>query len=170
MAHVLVCGSGVVGLTAALLLAAGGCWIDPLASLPPSIEDRSPRPGDERLRWVNARRPVIESAYAQAAAEHPGVDVQRGARVRSPLVDLDRGVPHVRGVVLDDGAEIGADLVVDAMGRRSKLVEWLADLGATAPPVESEDSGFACYTGYLRGPDVPAAMGPRSVRWSRSRS
>ncbi len=60
------------------LVAAGCAVMDPVAWLPPSIEDQSPRPGDERFWFVTGRRPVVESLFAAAAEETPGVEVRRG--------------------------------------------------------------------------------------------
>ncbi len=57
-----------------------------------------------------------------------------------------------------DGDELHADLVVDAMGRRSKLVEWLQALGSPEIPITSEDSGFVYYTRYFTGPEPPAVV------------
>ena len=68
------------------LLEAGGTWVDPIASAPPFITDGSPRPDDDKFRFVNARRPVMEAAFAKAAAEHEGVTVRRGVRAAG-LVD-----------------------------------------------------------------------------------
>ena len=44
------------------LLGAGCVWVDYLddASLPPTVTDRTPRPGDAALRFVTGRRPVLE--------------------------------------------------------------------------------------------------------------
>ena len=53
-----------------------------------------------------------------------------------------------------------ADLVIDAMGRRSKLADWLQAIGGRPPHVESEDSGFVYYTRYFKGPEPPATLGP----------
>jgi hypothetical protein len=45
------------GITDALL--AVGCpWVEPLAWMPPFIEDRSPRADDDRFRFVTGRRPT----------------------------------------------------------------------------------------------------------------
>ena len=41
-----------------------------------------------------------------------------------------------------EGEEISADLIVDAMGRSSKLPNWLEAIGARRPIEEAEDSGF----------------------------
>ncbi len=49
---------------------------------------------------------------------------------------------------------------VDAMGRRSKLVEWLQELGSPEIPITSEDSGFVYYTRYFTGPEAPVMYGP----------
>jgi 2-polyprenyl-6-methoxyphenol hydroxylase-like FAD-dependent oxidoreductase len=49
--------------------------------------------------------------------------------------------------------KLDADLVIDAMGRRSSLPAWLADLGARPLAEDAEDSGFACYTRYFRSAD-----------------
>ena len=72
------------------------------------------------------------------------------------------GVPHVTGVVTDDGDEVRADLVVDASGRRSALPGWLAALGARPPYEELEDCGFIYYGRHFRSPDgsLPFALGP----------
>jgi 2-polyprenyl-6-methoxyphenol hydroxylase-like FAD-dependent oxidoreductase len=135
-------------------LAAAGCpWVDYLQAMPPSITDRSPRPGDDRLRFVTGRRPVTESVVAAAAEETPGLTVRRGVRVSALLPGPPAlpGVPHVRGVRAATGEEIPADLVVDATGRRTRSGDWLADLSARAPEVDREDSGFVYYTRYFTG-------------------
>ena len=144
-------------------LVSHGCrWIDPLADLPPGIVDRTPRADDDRLRFITGRRPVIELAFAQAADEHPGVRVRRGeravgVRAGSPVLGDS---PHIDGVRLDTAEVLDADLVVDAMGRRSKLAGWLVELGATPPSVRSEDSGFVYHSRYFAGSELPATIGP----------
>ena len=60
------------------------------------------------------------------------------------------GIPHVTGVRTTEGEEVSADLVVDAMGRRSKLPNWLEAIGARRPIEEAEDSGFIYYTRFFR--------------------
>jgi 2-polyprenyl-6-methoxyphenol hydroxylase-like FAD-dependent oxidoreductase len=147
------------------LVDAGLTWWAPLDSLPPSIGDREPRPGDERFRFVTGRRPVFEAVFAHAAEETPGVTIRRGVGVdglltRPPVAD---GAPHIAGVRTSVGDELAADLVVDAMGRRSPLVDWLGALGATAPEVVSEDQGFVYYTRYFTGTGVPPMVGPPLV-------
>lgn len=145
-------------------LADGGCgWVDYLESLPPSIEDRTPRPGDDRLRFVTGRRPVAEAVVAAAAEEHPRLSVRRGVRVVGLVAGPAAlpGVPHVAGVRTGSGAEVRADLVVDATGRRSPSADWLTELGAHPARVESQTSGFVYYTRYFAGPEQPRRIGPQ---------
>jgi 2-polyprenyl-6-methoxyphenol hydroxylase-like FAD-dependent oxidoreductase len=145
-------------------LADGGCArVDYLESLPPSIEDRAPRPGDERFRFVTGRRPVTEAVVAVAAAEHPRLSVRRGVRVAGLVAGSAplRGVPHVTGVRTDGGEELAADLVVDATGRRSPSADWLAELGARPAQSQSQTSGFVYYTRYFTGPEQPRRLGPQ---------
>ena len=61
------------------LQAAGGLRFDLLGVMPPSIEDRTPRDGDERFRTVTARRPVLEQTPRLAA------DAEAGIEHRPPL-------------------------------------------------------------------------------------
>jgi 2-polyprenyl-6-methoxyphenol hydroxylase-like FAD-dependent oxidoreductase len=148
------------GMTDALL-DAGCVWVDPIASLPRFITDRGPRPGDDRFRYVTGRRPVVEAVFARAADQHPNVTVRRGVAVGLGTgTSALTGVPHADAVRLATGEELVCDLVVDAMGRRTKLAEWLDELGARPPHVESEDSGFVYYTRYFKGPEQPAMIGP----------
>ena len=144
------------------LLAAGCVWVDPLATLPPTMSDREPRPGDDRLRFVTGRRPVVESVVAAAAGEEPRVTVRRGVRVAGllPGPSVAPGVPHAAGVRLSSGEELRADLVIDATGRRTPVLDWLDELGARPPQVASEDRGFAYYTRYFTGPERPRRRGP----------
>jgi 2-polyprenyl-6-methoxyphenol hydroxylase-like FAD-dependent oxidoreductase len=142
------------------LLDAGCVSVNPLAELPPTFPDRTPRPGDDRFRLVTGRRPVVEAVVAQAATRQPGVTIRRGVGVRGLLANLDRAVPHVQGVFLDGGEELRADLVVDATGRHTRLSGWLAPLTSMRPTVEAEDSGFIYYTRYFTGPEPPALRGP----------
>lgn len=145
------------------LLAAGAAVVDPMRRLPPSIEDQSPRPGDDRLTTITGRRVLLELLLARAAEEQPGLDVRRGVAVRELITRSLDGTPHEAGVLTEDGAPIETDLVIDAMGRRSQLPNWLRDAGATPCYEESNDSGFIYYTRVFRpsnGGGVPRLMAP----------
>jgi 2-polyprenyl-6-methoxyphenol hydroxylase-like FAD-dependent oxidoreductase len=131
-----------------------------LDSLPPGITDRDPRPGDERLQGISGRRPVVEAVFAAAAEVEPGVTVRRGVRAvglvnGDPVLPSRPGIPHVVGVRTDDGGQLRADLVVDAMGRRTPSAHWLEWLGARPAPVTGGQSGFVYYSRYFAGADLP---------------
>jgi 2-polyprenyl-6-methoxyphenol hydroxylase-like FAD-dependent oxidoreductase len=145
------------------LLAAGAARIDPLQRLPPNVTDRSPRPGDDRLTTITARRPVVEHVFARAAEAEPRVEVRRGTAVTGLTSRDANGAPHVTGVRTESGEEIAADLVVDAGGRRSALGRWLEEAGATPFEEEAEDSGFIYYSRFFgpsNGGGMPAPRAP----------
>jgi len=155
-----ICDAELPGLTDRLRQA-GCAEVDYLATPPPGL-DRTPQPGDDRFGMVTGRRPVVESVLARLAEEEPGVTVRRGVRMAGllPGTSAIPGVPHAGGVVTVSGEELPADLVVDAMGRRTPSAAWLAGLGAPAPAEESEDRGFAYYSRYFAGPARPQLIGP----------
>jgi 2-polyprenyl-6-methoxyphenol hydroxylase-like FAD-dependent oxidoreductase len=137
------------------LLDAGATTFDMLALMPPFVEDRTPRDADERFVTVTGRRPVIEYAVAAAAKD---LDIRRGVPVTGLVTGpaAARGVPNVTGVRTGDGEQLAADLIIDAMGRRSGLPGWLADLRAQPVAEEAEVSGFTYYTRYFRSPNGTA--------------
>lgn len=144
------------------LLAAGCVWEEPLASMPPFITDRTPRPNDDEFRFVTGRRPVVEAVIAARAADHPGVTVRRGVRVAGLLAGASTGgdVLPVRGVRTSAGEDLSADLVVDAMGRKTSSADWLVAAGGRPPHSESQECGFAYYTRYFTGAEAPQKRGP----------
>ncbi|MDQ3735721.1 MAG: FAD-dependent oxidoreductase [Actinomycetota bacterium] len=144
------------------LLSAGGVWVNPLHPLPRTILDQSSGPGDERFRCVTGRRPMVESVFAAAAADQPGLSIRRGERVVGLIAGAAAipGTPGVAGVRTETGEELRADLVVDAMGRRTPAADWLAELGARRPAIEAEDSGFTYYSVFFTGPSCPQRRGP----------
>jgi 2-polyprenyl-6-methoxyphenol hydroxylase-like FAD-dependent oxidoreductase len=155
-----VCDEELPGMTERLL-AAGCVWVDYLSKTPPTVTNWEPQPGDEEFRYVTGRRPVIESVFAAAAEEQPGITIRRGTKVRELRTGRSAvpGVPHVVGVRTADGEELDADLVVDAMGRRSPTADLLAAIGAREPVAEAEDSGFVYYTRYFTGSERPSLRG-----------
>lgn len=119
---------------------------------------RAPEPAAEPdpryATLTTSRRPVLELAFARAAARTPRVEVRRGAVVESlvPGAEVVHGVPHVVGVRLADGEVLRADLVVDVSGRRSAIGQMLVDdLGAREMPTLSTEAGFVYTTRYYRG-------------------
>lgn len=149
------------GLTSRLV-DAGCAWIDPLADMPSAIADRSVRGGDHMFRFVTGRRPVVEAALTQYAQAQPGVTFRRGVTVTGliPGRFTVGGSPSVVGVRTADGEEIPADLVVDALGRRTPSRKWLAGIGARPPIVESLERGFTYYTRYFTGLVRPELRAP----------
>jgi 2-polyprenyl-6-methoxyphenol hydroxylase-like FAD-dependent oxidoreductase len=132
------------------LLRVGCVTFDALATMPPSVTDRTARAGDERFITITGRRPAIEYAFASVAERL--VPVRRGVSVEALLTgpSAAKGTPHVTGVRTIDGEEISGDLVIDAMGRHSKLPKWLEAIESRPPIEEAEISGFIYYTRYFR--------------------
>jgi len=144
------------------LLRAGCILVDYLdsRSLPPAITDRAPRPGDEALRFVTGRRPVVEAVIAAMAEATPNVEIRRGTKVSELITGSSElpGVPHIAGVRTTSGEEIRADLVIDAMGRRSPSPEWILNVGGRSPIEEGEDCNFVYFSRYFSGPQQPRRM------------
>ena len=136
--------------------------VDHIRRLAAVIPGLTPRPEDDRLVTLTARRPTVEQIFGAAADEEPRLDVRRGVSVERLVTGAGNGVPHVTGVRLEGGGELTADLVVDAMGRRSVLPKWLEQIGAAPVDEEAEDSGFIYYTRFFESAngDVPAPIGP----------
>ena len=119
-------------------------------------------PADDELRMLGVRRPLIEWALWRAVVAEPRVTIRSGVRVDGVRMDRGRTV-----AVAVDGADLDADVVVDALGRRSPALEWLAAAGITEEPVESSDCGVTYYCRYYRqrpGFDLPDGPWPVSPR------
>jgi 2-polyprenyl-6-methoxyphenol hydroxylase-like FAD-dependent oxidoreductase len=144
------------------LVAAGAKRMDVLGLAPPTLAEAGPRDGDERFVTYTARRPVFEQVLGRAAENEPGLQVRRGSAVRELTVQARDDLPHVSGVRLDSGEALQADLVVDAMGRRSQLPRWCSEANVGPLQEESEDSGFIYYGRFFRSADgtTPQPFGP----------
>ncbi len=115
--------------------------------LPPDMDDRAPRPGDDELVLWCCRRLTIEWVLRTVVADEPGVTWQRGVGVERLVADGT----DVRGVALDDGTEFEADLVVVGGGRNSPIMDWIADLGGDVRPTEEQsDAGIVYLSRFYR--------------------
>jgi len=81
---------------------------------------------------------------------HRGVDLRTGTGVEAVLTDGSNGTGRITGLRLDDGNELGADLVVVGIGVIPN-VEWLEGSGLTL------DDGVVCDETCLAAPGVVAA-------------
>ncbi len=145
----------------------GGLNVNALDVYQPPGNSEASRPelaGDRRFDMLAGRRTTLEWVVAASVEAEPLATVRRGVAVRGLLAgpEIVAGTPHVAGVRLEDGEEIPADLVVDATGRNSPTLRWLAELGGRAPIEASEDSGFAYYGRFYRSADgsVPEFRAP----------
>jgi 2-polyprenyl-6-methoxyphenol hydroxylase-like FAD-dependent oxidoreductase len=134
----------------AALRASGAKQIEWSRMLPPTIEDRSPRPGDDRLVTLTARRPTLEHALAVAADAQEGLTVRRGVAAARLEVREGDGALHVAGVWTGDGELLSADLVVDSTGRASRMPAMLRDAGGPPVHADAEDAGFVYYSRFFR--------------------
>ena len=144
------------------LAAAGAKRLDWPRMMPPTITDREPRPGDERLVTLTARRTTLEQLFARAAAGQEGLDVRRGVTAAALEGEAGGGRLHVTGVRTDAGELLEADLVVDATGRRSRLPALVREAGGPDVEEQAEDTGFIYYTRFFRSADgtTPQVRGP----------
>ena len=110
---------------------------------------------------TTCRRPVLEHAFHSAAGATPLVEVRHGVTVAGLVAgpSVIEGVPHVVGVTTDAGDTITADVVLDASGRRTRVGELIAELGAPAPAEAAEELGFVYNTQFYRGDALPELRG-----------
>lgn len=123
--------------------------------LPPTVEDRRPEPGDEELTLFACRRITFEWVLRRAVLARPGVEWRCGAEVVGLVAGRDAasGLPRVAGARVrgEAGDESwDADVVVDAGGRRSRIVPWLAAIGAGPVEEESEECGIFYSSRFYR--------------------
>jgi hypothetical protein len=136
----------------------------PLATqMPPTLTDRSPRPGDARLTLLLTRRSTVDWVLLRAVCAEPRVAPHGGTRVQSLLGIRDDECPRVVGLRTGDG-DVSADVVVDATGRRSPVDRWLDGLGARPALNQAAECGLAYFSRHYRvraGVEPPA---PTTIR------
>lgn len=94
-------------------------------------------------------RPFFEHHVRERLKALCNVSLRYGTTVAALRRSADAGT--ITGVVLDDGSELEADLVVDASGRGSRVPGWLEELGY-ARPVDEEVGVDLTYTSGLFEP------------------
>jgi 2-polyprenyl-6-methoxyphenol hydroxylase-like FAD-dependent oxidoreductase len=130
------------------LLDAGVAEAALVTQMPPSMVDREPLPGDDRLPLLMTRRATLDWVLGRTATREPGVEVRYGVRVTGLMADPG-APPRVRGVRTDRG-DLTADLVVDAAGRRTPLDRWLTAIGAGRSDLSAAECGVAYYSRQYR--------------------
>jgi 2-polyprenyl-6-methoxyphenol hydroxylase-like FAD-dependent oxidoreductase len=139
------------------LMQAGANDVDMRPKLPGPL-----RPEDVDLQYLAVRRPVIEWALRRAVVAQAGIEVRSGCEATGLTMEGRR----VTGVIAG-GDQVATSLVVDALGRRMRTREWLAEQGVDEDPPESSDCGVVYYSRYYRLregrelPDGPWLLGPR---------
>ncbi|WP_211258819.1 FAD-dependent oxidoreductase [Spirillospora albida] len=117
------------------------------------------------MTMVYSSRVLIERVLRDKVREVPAIEIREGATVtglRSHGGGTARG--RVEGVefrTADGDGYLAADLVVDALGRGSSVVDWLSAAGWAAPPEKTLDAKVT-YTS--RWYDLPPT-GERPASW-----
>lgn len=110
------------------LMAAGAtevAWADMLTD---TIEDPSPKAGDEDLAMICCRRTTFEWVVRRAALRTDRVQLRDGVTVDGLLSTNGTGPQRITGVVTSHG-DVHADVVLDATGRPSRMPEMLREIG-----------------------------------------
>lgn len=146
------------------LVANGGHQLDLTALAPPTLQRTEWLADAERITTINARRPILEHAFASAAEATAGVVVRRGVEVDELTVgpSVVPGVPHITGVRTTDGEQFEADVVIDVTGRSSALPTRLVASGARPPAEVREPKAFVYSTRFFRSRNgsMPPVMAP----------
>lgn len=125
-----------------------------------------PRAGDEDFAYLSARRPLIEWALRRAVQSEPGIRILSGVQA-SGFDGTPGDPPRVTGVLTTSGS-IRAELVVDAMGRRTPAGDWIRMLGGRPAEARTTECGILYYSRYYRLlparilPDGPWITSPRA--------
>lgn len=139
------------------LIAAGGMHLMPSMDAAYCENDGwAPRKSGS-MTMVYSSRVLIERVLRDKVRELPAIEIREGVTVTG----LRSTGGRVEGVEYDSEGHLAADLVVDALGRGSSVVEWLGAAGWPAPPERTLDAKVT-YTS--RWYDLPPA-GRRPETW-----
>lgn len=119
--------------------------------------------------WIllSCSRLLLESSIRRRLRQNPCIEFVEGVEVVG--LQCDEAGGHVTGVRVrgrrstsgrqEGDAIFTADLVIDALGRRSQTPEWLVEMGYAAPK-ESEVDSFLGYVTrkYKRKPNTPMIL------------
>ena len=130
--------------------------------MPPSVPADAPNyeRDAEDLQVLSCRRTTLEWVLRRCALEAEGVRFHVGVGVDGLLADrsTDNSSPlEVRGVRLEDGVELPADLVVASAGRRCAVPAWFAAHDVVVPE-EEHPTGTIYLSRFYRsvaGDDAP---------------
>jgi len=100
-------------------------------------------------------RPLLEHCVRRRVEALANVTTRYGTLVRDPLAEGGR----VTGVVLDGGGRLDAELVIDATGRNSRTVPWIAAMGSSTPQQSVVNCDFAYASAMIRPRDPDAMEG-----------
>src|SRR5690348_5710260 len=109
-------------------------------------------PGDEELTIITSRRTTLELAMRRYVERLENAEIRSATLVRKPLVETSERGLKVTGVLVErDGVqrELAADIVIDAAGKNSQLIEQLAAAGMKIRE-ESETAGILYFTRHYR--------------------
>ncbi len=124
--------------------------------LPRELEDKYvPEPGDERLWVLMCRRATIETVLRRYVEKMPNIRILNHVHIDGVIADQEADRPTIRGLkvrrdcIEAHGAEIAADVVIDASGRTTRFPRWLAELGVK-PEEENDDAEIVYYTRHYK--------------------
>ncbi|MGD8829898.1 MAG: FAD-dependent oxidoreductase, partial [Pseudomonadales bacterium] len=149
--------------------AAGARRIEMREMLSPELEKKyTPEPGDEKLWVLMCRRATIETVLRRYVEKQPHIRIVNHIHIDGVVAAPDDdGILSVRGLkvrrdcVERFGAEIPADVVVDASGRTTRFPRWFAERGVDVPE-ENDDAEIVYYTRHYKlnpGVDEPPRTG-----------
>lgn len=107
-------------------------------------------PEQSSYEVLSLTRPLFEHLVSERVLALPGVEVSWGLRA----VGLAREGAGWR-VLLAEGSDITASLVVDATGRSTRLPRWLAKIGVRTPEPLTVDAGLGYATQVVEGGPDP---------------
>ena len=109
---------------------------------------------DDDLQLLACRRTTFEWVMRRRVIAEPNVALRLGVGVAGVTADITAGdVPVVRGVELEDGSVLAADLVIATTGRRGDVPRWLAAHGVEVPETTS-DAGVVYFSRFYRSDDA----------------
>ncbi len=120
--------------------------------------------GESTMTMVYASRLLIERTLRDKLAEVSNVRVLEGVSVTGLQITGGPGAEGAVGGVWASGVDgarektlVPADLVIDALGRGSKVSDWLAQAGWPEVPVQSLDAGVTYTSRWYQMPkELPA--------------